>query len=212
MNDREWLLAIDTSTDWCGIALTNGRDWAELNWSSGRHQTIQVLPEIERLANRMATSIGQVGAIAVAIGPGSFSGLRVGLSLAKGFVLAEQIPLIGVSTLDVTTHGWDAGGTLVTGVIRAGRKRYVWADHASLSDIKSGEQRELVDSVGSGSRVVGEIDEDVAASLTATGCAVPPEPARRRRAGSLAALAWPRWLAGETDDPGALEPIYIHPA
>ena len=211
MSERNWLLAIDTSTDWAGIALTDGRDWAELNWSSGRHQTVQVLPEIERLLRRMGTSVSEVGAITVAIGPGSFSGLRVGLSLAKGFALAESIQLIGVSTLEATVYGWDPAGRVV-GVIRAGRRRSVWAERTNLQQVRSVERKDLVAAIPSGSVVVGEVDDEVAADLAAAGHHLPADPARRRRAGTLAAIGWRRWQSDDVDDPAALEPVYIHPS
>ena len=211
MRDRDWLLAIDTSTDWSGVALTDGHDWAELNWSSGRHQTTQVLPEIERLLGRLRVDVREVGAIAVAIGPGSFSGLRVGLSLAKGLVLAEGIPLIGVSTLEATIHGW-GDDRRVVGVVRAGRRRYVWAERGSLTSLRSGEIADLAAQVPPGALVVGEIDQAAAAALIASGCHVPDEPVRRRRPGALAAIGRRRLLAGEVDDPVGLEPLYIHPS
>jgi tRNA threonylcarbamoyladenosine biosynthesis protein TsaB len=203
-------VAIDTSTDWSGVALTDGDAWAEVNWSAGRHQTTQVLPEINRLLDRMTITMADVGAVAVATGPGSFSGLRVGVSLAKGFALAGPVAMIGVSTLAVTTHGWD-DRLPVVGVVRAGRRRFVWAERSTLADLKSGEINSLVDSVPVGALVVGEIDEDGATALTANGCTVLGEPLRRRRAASLAAIGMRRWLAGELDDPTALEPVYIHP-
>ena len=45
MTDAQWLLALDTSTDWAGIALTDGEVLAELNWTAGRRQTTQVMPK-----------------------------------------------------------------------------------------------------------------------------------------------------------------------
>ena len=212
MIERRCILAIDTSTDWAGIALTNGRDWAELNWSSGRWQTSQVLPEIERLLVRLDMTIGDVGAIAAAVGPGSFSGLRVGLSLAKGFALAAELPLIGVSTLDATMFGWTDELRPLVGVVRAGRKRSVWAEHGSIDDVRSGEASLLVSSVPQGARVVGVFDDEVAIELLAKGCVVPDEPLRRRRASAVAVIGRRRWLAGDVDDPAALEPVYIHPS
>ena len=210
MIEHRWLLAIDTSTDWAGIALTDGRDWAELNWSSGRRQTTQLLPEIDRLLGRMDMTVQEVGAIAVAIGPGSFSGLRVGLSLAKGFALAADLPIIGVSTLEATMVGWLDGERPLVGVVRAGRKRFVWAEHGLIDDVRSGETSLLVASVPEGARVVGELDDEVAVELAAKGCIVQDEPLRRRRASAVAVIGWRRWRTGDVDDSAALEPVYIH--
>ncbi len=98
---RRWLLAIDTSTDQAGIALFDGEQMAECSWPGGRQQTTSVLPAIESLLAQVGVDLGDVGAVAVATGPGSFTGLRVGLSLAKGFAIAGDRRVIGIPTLDI---------------------------------------------------------------------------------------------------------------
>jgi hypothetical protein len=109
-------------------------------------------------------------------------------------------------------HSWGDTERAVVGVVRAGRRRYVWAERSSLGNVHSGEISDLVAAVHVGALVVGEVDEGAGEALVAAGCFVPAEPLRRRRAGALAAIAWERWSAGSVDDPVALEPIYVHPS
>src|SRR6185295_8959711 len=127
VSDARWLLALDTSTDWAGVSLTDGEALAELNWTAGHKQTTHVMPEVERLIGTMGLTTAHLGAVAVATGPGSFSGLRVGLAIANGLAIATGIPVLGVSTIELTVHGWRDQPGMAIGVVKAGRSRYGWA-------------------------------------------------------------------------------------
>ena len=95
---RRWTLAMDTATDQASIAFLNGSEVAERSWPGGRQQTTMLLPQVQNLARGMNIDLSALELIVVSIGPGSFTGLRVGLSVAKGFVLATGCALIGVPT------------------------------------------------------------------------------------------------------------------
>jgi tRNA threonylcarbamoyladenosine biosynthesis protein TsaB len=96
------LLAIDTSTSQIGLALYDGTTIpGELTWQSPAHHTEQLAPALANLLNRVGVTIDSIKAVGVAIGPGSFTSLRVGLAFVKGLVLARHIPLIGIPTLDI---------------------------------------------------------------------------------------------------------------
>src|SRR4030042_1544508 len=95
------LLAIDTSTAQVGLALYDGAQvLSEMTWTTRQHHTTELAPALSGLLNRCGVSIDLVGALGVAIGPGSFTSLRVGLSFVKGIALARHIPVVGVPTLD----------------------------------------------------------------------------------------------------------------
>src|ERR1035437_5858080 len=99
------LLALDTSTEMAGLALVNdGRLVAEATWYCGQNHTIQLLPQLAALLIKTGTDIKTISAIAVAKGPGSFNGLRVGISSAKGLAFSLGIPLAGISTLEVEAY------------------------------------------------------------------------------------------------------------
>lgn len=101
-------LAIDTSTQSVGITLSRaGEILAENTWRSQESHTIELLPNLIRLLRQNNASLRSIDGVAVARGPGSFNGLRVGISTAKGLSIALDVPLVGVSTLaaEAFAHG-----------------------------------------------------------------------------------------------------------
>ncbi|HYP60790.1 MAG TPA: tRNA (adenosine(37)-N6)-threonylcarbamoyltransferase complex dimerization subunit type 1 TsaB [Thermomicrobiales bacterium] len=213
MTDAQWLLALDTSTDWAGIALTDGEVLAELNWTAGRRQTTQVMPEVERLLGTVNVTAAQLGAVAVATGPGSFSGLRVGLAIANGLSIATGIPVLGVSTIELTIHAWRDLPGMAIGVVKAGRSRYGWASADAIDEPLTGTIGELIEfvRVHDASIVLGELsEEDVIRVRELTGVIVPPTPDRLRRAGTLARMGWERWRSGDFDPRTIPDPVYLH--
>ncbi|CAA9555626.1 MAG: TsaB protein, required for threonylcarbamoyladenosine (t(6)A) formation in tRNA [uncultured Thermomicrobiales bacterium] len=228
-NAPGWLLAIDTSSELLGVAVTNGTATAELVWPAGRHQTTVLLPAIESVLRRMGLVIADLSAVAVAVGPGTFNGLRAGLGTAKGLALGGGLPLIGVGTLAATVMPVLVPGRLAIGVVAAGRGRVVSAVHAmsggagarpvevgppangSIEDLA----RRLADLTGP-LTLVGEIDDAqlavIAPAVAGTDLWVPPAPARGRRPGGVAAIGYQRWVAGDSDDPDTLDAVYLHGA
>jgi tRNA threonylcarbamoyladenosine biosynthesis protein TsaB len=215
-----WLLAIDSSTERAGVALSDGEYLAETLWPAGRSQTTTLLPEIDHLLGLAGIAPADLTAIAVATGPGTFSGLRVGMSVAKGLVLAGSAKLLGIPTLDIAALPF-AGERPVVAVLAAGRGRLVWATYAATRDgwaqivpPRNGRSAELAAELAAlphGALVTGEVSDAQAAELASLpGVRLPPAPLRSRRPAALIALAWPRLLAGELDDPAALEPVYLH--
>jgi tRNA threonylcarbamoyladenosine biosynthesis protein TsaB len=96
------LLALDTSSQLIGVALYNGADvLSEMNWYSPNHHTVQLAPTVAEILKRSGLEIADLKALAVALGPGSFTGLRVGIAFIKGLALARHLPLIGIPTLDI---------------------------------------------------------------------------------------------------------------
>jgi tRNA threonylcarbamoyl adenosine modification protein YeaZ len=93
-------LSIDTSTGWGGLALSQeGQLIAELTWKPGQNHTSEMFPNVDRLLATAKADIHDMSAIFVARGPGSYNGLRAGISAAKGLAFSLSIPLVGVSTL-----------------------------------------------------------------------------------------------------------------
>jgi tRNA threonylcarbamoyladenosine biosynthesis protein TsaB len=122
------LLSLDTATRHSGIALYDGQQIvAELNWHSVDAQTTELLPRLEQVMAWSGVQPAGLAALAVSIGPGSFTGLRVALSLAKGMALAHGLPLIGVPTLDATAYPHLGCGEPVCAVVQAGRGRVLWS-------------------------------------------------------------------------------------
>jgi tRNA threonylcarbamoyladenosine biosynthesis protein TsaB len=212
----QWLLAIDTSTEQAGLALTNGDQILEVTWRAGRDQTVTVLPQIDHLLELAGIAASDLAAIAIATGPGMFNGLRVGISIAKGFHLGLGIGLIGVSTFDVTAYPHRAIGLPVVAVIAAGRGRLVWTVDGLPEQAVNSSVTELADQLrGRFDRVLvaGELTPEQAGLLSSVpGLVLPPLAARLRRPGVLAAIGWSRLRDGELDDPITLAPVYVHGA
>ena len=87
------LLAVDTSTTQVGLAIYDGAQvLGEFAWRSGQRHTVELAPAVAELLARCALTINDVNALGVALGPGSFTSLRVGLALVKGIALSRHIP------------------------------------------------------------------------------------------------------------------------
>jgi tRNA threonylcarbamoyladenosine biosynthesis protein TsaB len=212
-------LSIDTSSSQGGIALYDGRTLSTRSWPAERSHTTTLLSEIHHLLDRAEVKVPELAAVAIAIGPGAFTGLRVGFGVVKGFHLATKVPLIGISTLEATALGLATCGSPVVAVIGAGRGRLVWARYEASSGSldqsnppRNGTVSELVEELRGSSRVLvtGELDDDQAGLIgQLDGVSVPPLPLRTRYPGALAELAWRRWRAGNVDEPSAIEPVYL---
>jgi tRNA threonylcarbamoyladenosine biosynthesis protein TsaB len=221
----DWLLAIDTSSEVASLALApvgagHGLPGAELTWQAGRAQTTTLLTQIDRLCRLCEIEPAAFSALAVAIGPGGFNALRVGLSVAKGFAFALDIPLIGVGTLDIAAQevaAWNRE-LPVRAFVSAGRGRLVCADYAWLGGrlVQQGElvnraPHELTEGLRGPTALAGELLEREAAALRDDPRVRLPGPsARRRRAGTLLDIAAERWRDGVWDDLTTLEPLYVH--
>jgi tRNA threonylcarbamoyladenosine biosynthesis protein TsaB len=213
------ILAIDTATDWVGLALHDGGAvLAEFGWRSRRTQTTDLASAVAQLWARAKLSAADLDAVAVTIGPGSYTGLRVGMALAKGIALAQQLPLIGVPTLDVVAAAVPRQETDLVVVAQAGRTRlwagqYHWNDRRgweSLGDPLLTQWEELVGRVQVPIAFAGEIDATSAKLVRrANRSAVVISPAAStRRAAVLAEIGWGRLKSKRVDEAATLAPLY----
>jgi tRNA threonylcarbamoyladenosine biosynthesis protein TsaB len=213
------LVAIDTATDTASLALHDGsRVRIEHTWESARRHTVELLPALVAALNQVGLGAEHLSAVAVTRGPGSFTGLRVGLAVAKGLALARGLPLVGVSTLDVVVAAQGRDRRSLCAVLQAGRGRicaaaYRWRDgewHAQGEPTLT-TWTALTQITTSPTLFCGEIDPAGTQALAALGelAILLPAAARLRRAGFLAEIAWRRLNCGEADDPATLTPIYL---
>ncbi len=214
------ILAIDTATRWIGLAIHDGRAIiAETGWHSANTHTVELAPAVADLLRRTGLAAADLGAVAVAIGPGSYTGLRIGLGFAKGLALANQTRLIGVPTLDIVAAGqpWHEGQLVA--VAEAGRSRicaavYQW--HGSKGWL-SKEQPVietwdgLLYSLEEPATFAGEISPAGVKQIRASKKSFRIVSAANsvRRAGYLAEIGWLRLRRGWVDDPAGLAPIYL---
>jgi tRNA threonylcarbamoyladenosine biosynthesis protein TsaB len=214
------LLAIDTTTKLAGLALydRNGLH-VEQSWRSNANHTVELMPNIVRACQQQGLAPGDLVALGVSLGPGSFTGLRVGLSVAKGLALALNIPLLGIPTLDATAYAHSRETLPVCAVLPAGRGRWCvafyqvvdgeWQRCTEYSLLNLGD---LIAALHRPTLVCGEMDAQLVDELrraTAPKVVVASPASAARRAGYLAELAWRRFRAGESDDLVSLSPIYL---
>jgi tRNA threonylcarbamoyladenosine biosynthesis protein TsaB len=187
-------------------------------WQSGRDHSAQLLPQLSLLLRHLGRERTEISALAVALGPGSWSGLRVGLSSAKGFALARGVPVIGIGTLDALVYQHNRPGVTTVPLIRLGRERFASGTLPRHSDKhRSIEPRnvtlaEIAAETTGRALFCGDTDLDVQAALRdllGTRAIFPSPAASTRRPGYLAELGWQRFQSGDLDDVATLEPIYL---
>jgi tRNA threonylcarbamoyladenosine biosynthesis protein TsaB len=214
------ILAVDTSSQVASVALYDGINvQAETTWNAPRRHTIELAPQVVTMLNQLSTDASALTGLAVALGPGSFTGLRVGLALAKGLAMARSIPVVGIPTLDVTVYPVRHRRATLYAALQAGRGRicvapYLWrrGRWRRAGDVTISTWVELAAEAEDGAVFCGELD---ASGLEALGgrkakTVIVPAAQRLRRAGFLAELGWRRLMRGEQDDPATLQPIYLH--
>jgi len=227
------LLALDTSTTQMGLALYDGAQvLGEFSWRSGQRHTVELAPAVADLLARCAVTMMDVNALGVALGPGSFTSLRVGLALVKGLALARHIPLIGIPTMDILAYAQAPSRLPLAVAIQAGRGRYAlgWYKHSSKRSSRPAGKvsrkqwqahgaarvvtlEALMAEVQSRSVVCGEFTAEVRQKIVMNENVQLASPAGSiRRPAVLAELAWARWQSGDVDDEAALAPIYLHVA
>jgi tRNA threonylcarbamoyladenosine biosynthesis protein TsaB len=216
------ILAIDTATRNASLAVYDGAVVrAEYSWDTADHHTADLMPRIVEMLRQIEVPIEQLTGLGVSIGPGSFTGVRVGVAAAKGLAIARDLPIVGVQTLDVLAyaHGWAKPPLVV--VVRAGRGRWIAARYLKTrTDWKRDGDYWLTtaDRLGEAwektTTVCGELSDPERTLLeTRLGrrVALSSGAFSLRRAGFLAELAWQRIQSGDADDPAALKPIYLAP-
>jgi tRNA threonylcarbamoyl adenosine modification protein YeaZ len=212
-------LAIDTSTDFCSIALSlQGEMMAELTWHSQQNHTVELAPNVDRLFNQTKTSPQSLTAVFVAIGPGSFNGLRVGVSTAKGLAFALELPLVGIGTLEIEAYPFGFTGLPICAIQNAGRGEIAVALYQQKNDWQHLSQEhittidELCRQTKRRTIFCGEIPPTVIEELRQKlqrYAIIPEATVRIRHACYLAALGWQRLQKGKPDDAATLQPLYL---
>jgi tRNA threonylcarbamoyladenosine biosynthesis protein TsaB len=219
------LLAIDTATRFMSLALHDGKELlADLTLRIGNQHTEQLAPTIRATLASCEVTMDDLTALAVSIGPGSFTGLRIGVALAKGLAAARHLPLVGVSSHDTlaAAHPQISGGLIA--IVQAGRGRIIvktyrwrkgrWNSHAE-PQLMGWET--LFSSIDGPATLIGEISQDgfeamAAAQAKGTPVSAASPAVRLRRAGVMADIAWQQ--LNDTADkrtfaPSKLLPVYV---
>ncbi len=216
------LLAVDTSTQWIGLALYDGSQvLGEMIWRTHAHHTVELAPSLDILFKHTGIRPEGLQALGVALGPGSFTSLRIGLAVVKGLALALHLPVVGVPSLDVLAAAQPLRDLPLAAILQAGRGRLavIWYEASGSAWKAQGEAQitraeELAQQIRRPTLVAGELNAEERQILSRKRKnVILASPAQSlRRPAVLAELAWRRWQAGQVDEVIALAPIYLHVA
>ena len=214
------ILAVDTSTEICGVAIAEGSTLlAEITLAHGQTHAKFLMEAIQNALALTRTHAKDVQGLVVSRGPGSFTGLRIGISTVKGLAVAWQKPAVGISSLAVLAHQADGIHPLICPMIDARRKEIYWSLYRRQDDKlvqqipdQVGDVRNVLDClqepclfVGSGALFCKkQIDQTLSAS------ALWPSPIQHAvRAGVLAKLGWQHLQKALPNDIQDLAPVYL---
>ncbi len=201
------LLAIDTATEILSIALHDGDALAaECTLQAGRRHSALLAPLIERTMAQTELSMNDLRALAVSVGPGSYTGTRIGVAMAKGMAAPRGLPLVPVTTLEtvLAAQCLRQDDVPLIATVSAGRNRVIWAEYRREFDAwverrapQISDWHRLLAEYDGPIRLSGEVSP---AGLAALGRAreagaridLAPAAQRIRRAGHLAEIAWRR--------------------
>lgn len=213
------LLAVDTSTQSVGIALFDGNQiLCEESWISRRYHTVELANAVQSNLFRAGLTAADLHVLAVASGPGSFTGLRIGLALIKGIAYTHKLPVIAIPTLDITARAVPVRGTRLAAVLQAGRNRlavgwYKVEDGSWIADgpLENLTFDELLKKIDQPCILTGEINEEIRQTVEDHDLIDAASPTLALRSPKyLAELAWNRWQDGTVDDILTLSPTYLH--
>jgi len=163
MADDTLIIAFDTSTPCCSIAITlgglfDGRIIASLSLDTGVTHSRRLLSSIDYLLRESSLSLEDISAISLGLGPGSFTGLRIGMATAKGLAHGTGKPLIGISSLDAIAASLSTEELIC--VLLDARKNEVYSCFYRCDE--RGQARSCsVPSVMSAARLAEQIEEPV---------------------------------------------------
>lgn len=207
------ILAIDTSTRRAGVGLLEGETIrGELVWVAEGNHAETLSEALQSLLPLSAATINSVSAIVVAAGPGSFSGIRVGISEGKGLAMALDVPLVGISTLDASAFQAADASARVWAVLPAGREQVFAAAYEGGSvDFRRISEYRLLSLLEAEQIVDGLVTGEAAGQLAPPPgqASIQPVQWRLRRPGFLAELGKRYLDAGGTDQRDTLEPLYL---
>ena len=213
-------LAIDTATGTAILALIqNGKVQAEATWSCPQSHTTQLLPRLVDLLQQNKLSLQSTNCIIVNRGPGSYNGLRVGISTAKGLAFSLGIPIIGINALELEAYQHAETDLPICPILNAGREEIATAVYQKKDNEWSQLTAEYITTVDQlcsqittktifCGEFVPSIADRLRKQLKQKAVIFPPT-TESQRANLLARLGQLRIEADEYDNPVTLQPLYL---
>jgi tRNA threonylcarbamoyladenosine biosynthesis protein TsaB len=206
------VLAVDTTGAPGSVALADGADLvAEARFLAQDTHSRVLLPAIEFVLKTAGLEANQVEGFAVVVGPGSFTGLRVGISTVQGLALAAGRPCLGAPGLDILAASVADEAPPIVALRDAFRGEVYWATFAgsSVGATKLGKLEDALRDAPPGAAFVGDAVPSLrpAIEIRIRGARFPRF--ETFLAATLARWAEPRLRAGAGTEPGALRPLYV---
>lgn len=217
------ILGLDTSTATASVALYDGESLlAESSWLTGASATVQLTPAVQQLFRLVGRQPADLGGIAVALGPGSFNGLRVSLSVGKGLAASLHLPIVGLPTPDIAAYPFSSLVLPVCAILKAGRRRIIatlyqtrYGRWQRVSDFRNVALETLCQETERSTVFCGEVDAEMSSFIRARlgqHALVASAALSARRAGYLAEMGWRRLQEmPQGDDLTSLQPLYLAP-
>ncbi len=213
-------LVVDTATRDLGVALMDDAGVAgQFHWRTRQNHTKELVPAIRHLLDKAGIALNDLGGIVVSLGPGGFSGLRVGMTTAKGLAVGTGAPLVAVHTLDAVAYPMMGLGAPVCALMPVGRGEVAAAMYgANGSEMEKTVDEhlttieDLADSVREATIFCGpitdEMESEIRERLGGRGL-VPAGVGRASRVVAMGEIGIRKIGGGEADDPVTLQPLYI---
>lgn len=214
-------LAFDTSSDTISAAVLTGESIsAELVLTSDKNHGETILPLIEMVCNAASVSMNDIDLFALTVGPGSFTGIRVGVSTVKGFVLAGDRPVVAVSSLDALACNSDGSSPVVCPMIDARQQQiytalYRWEENTvprRITEECAVPPREFLEGidgrilfVGNGAQKYAHYIEEIVGDRASFA----PSFHNRIRAGTVGYIGLKKFRDGDIVNPVQLVPRYL---
>lgn len=210
------LVAVDTSTRWAGVGLqTDSGERSEMTWRSDQNHGRELMPAIVELTTRAGIALSGITHLAVALGPGGFSAVRVGISTVLGLALPNELPVIGIPTHLIEANPFlkhASASSPVISLLPAGRGELSWAKFTSnSSDHEEGLNTvvELIAELEPDARLCGEGTELLTGKVDPERilCGEPPT----RSPITMLEIATHKLADDHTTPLAELRPIYARP-
>ncbi len=215
------VLAVDTTSAFASLAvLNNGLLEGFAGAAHGPRHSERLLPALDRLLSDLELSVDGIDGFAVSVGPGSFTGLRIGIASVEGLAFATGRPCAGVSALDATAHRYRYRPGWIAVVLDAYRGEIYGATYRSNDDVVSMVEEPVCEAP---ERFVERLPREPVL-FAGTGVRRVRTLAKQRFGGNLvvddsffiaeevARIGWARLLSGETDELGELRALYVRPS
>ena len=213
---------IDTATRYASVSLSSeGEVIAALSWRSAQNHSVELVPAMRLVMEQAGVQMDAIEAVFVVRGPGGFSALRVGISVAKSLAVGRGIPLVGIGTLEVEASPYLGLGLPVCAAVGASRSSVYAAtfdgglSEAATSNLRVESHEELASSVDRPTLFCGEAVEGLADMLKESlgdAAIIANSSSPTRRPAVVAQLGHSQMQATGGEDPAFLQPQYMRSA